>query len=49
MLSIKNKAAATIYEIEESEDSKGDDIREDLEPSKVQRVLATPLPARSLR
>jgi hypothetical protein len=33
MLSIKNKATAIIYKIEEIKDSKGNNIREDLEPS----------------
>lgn len=49
-LSIETDTAATMYEIEEIQDSEADDIEEDLEPSQLQRVLTPdPLPARSLR
>lgn len=48
-LSIEAEAPATIYEVEEIQDSEGDEMEEDLEPSQSQKAPTVPLPARSLR
>lgn len=47
-LGIKAEALATIYKVEEIQDSKGNKIEKDLEPSQLQKVLTVPLPTRLL-